>query len=105
MTFKERVMTAIRMQRGVLITREAHAALRDLKSLVDLAVEKVHAVELDSVGVAIGHPQREDLSQALLAAAQAVESSKFEAAVREAQAKMRAAVAWHEPKERAASSR
>jgi DNA polymerase III gamma/tau subunit len=97
-------MTAARMQRGVLITREAHAALRDLKSLVDLAVEKVHAVELDSVGMAIGHPQREDPSQTLLVAAEALQSSRFETAIREARAKMRVALAWHQPKERAANS-
>jgi hypothetical protein len=98
-------MTAVRMQQGVLITREAHAALRDLKSLVDLAVEKIHAVELESVGMAIGRPQREDPSRTLLVAAEALQSPKFEAALQEAQAKMRVALAWHRPKERAANPR
>lgn len=97
-------MTA-RMQQGALITRDAHAALRDLKTLVDLATEKIHAAELDTIGSAIGCcPQGENSSQSLLTAAEALGSARFEAAVRQAQAKVEAAVAWHLPKGRAGTS-
>jgi hypothetical protein len=53
---------APRMQQGALITRNAHAALRDLKTLVDLATEKIHAAELDTIGLAIGRPQGDNPS-------------------------------------------
>jgi hypothetical protein len=95
---------APRMQQGALITRDAHAALRDLKTLVDLATEKIHAAELDTIGLAIGRPQGDNPSRTLLLAAETLQSPRFEAAVRQAQAKMEAAVAWHLPKEKAASS-
>ncbi len=96
---------APRMQQGALITRDAHAALRDLKTLVDLATEKIHAAELDTIGLAIGRPQGDNPSRTLLVAAEALQSPRFEAALRQAQAKMEAAVAWHLPKGKAASSR
>lgn len=37
------------LQHGAVITRQAHVALRDLKALVDLATEEIHAAELETI--------------------------------------------------------
>ena len=50
-------MKSTNMQKGALITREAHSALLDLKTLVDSATEKIHAAELEAIGLAVGHRQ------------------------------------------------
>lgn len=44
------------------------------------------------------------LRELLLVAAEALQSPRFEAAIRQARPKMEAAVAWRLPKEKAASS-
>jgi hypothetical protein len=93
-----------RMQQLALVTRDAHSALRDLKTLVDLATEKMHAAELETVGVAISQSRADVPSRTLLTAAEALQSPKFEAAVRQARAKLEAALAWHLPQEKAARS-
>lgn len=83
-------------QRRALATRDAHAALRNLKTLVDLATEKTHIAELETVDAAIGHKQADDPLLILLGAADALRSPKFAAALEEARSKMERAVAWHQ---------
>ncbi len=92
------------LQHGAVITRQAHVALRDLKALVDLATEEIHAAELETIGWAVGRAPGDSPRRALLAAAETLRSAKFESALREAHVKMETAVAWHLPKGKAASS-
>lgn len=90
--------------RGMLITREAHEALRRLKSLVDSATEKIHAAELETASMTIHPTHAEDVSGTLLAASETLHSPKFEDSLRGALAKVETAVAWHSAKTRAAHS-
>lgn len=94
----------VELQQGALITRDAHEALRSLKSLVDLATESAHAAEMESVSMAVGHTQGEESRRTLLAAAEMLRSPKFESALRRALAKVESAVAWHSVRRRAAHS-
>lgn len=88
-------MAAKDMQQGALITREAYLALLDLKRLVDAATQKIHAAQLETVGLAVGHPQGPDPLQTLQLAVETVRSRDFEATVLQARAKMETAIAWH----------
>jgi hypothetical protein len=82
-------------QQGTLITREAYTKLMELKSLVDLAIEKTHRAELETVGLAVNpHPADHPL-QTLEVAAEALQSPGFENTVSEAKAKVESAVNWH----------
>jgi hypothetical protein len=87
----------VRMEQGALVTRDAYAALRDLKTLVDEATEKIHAAELDTVSVAIGRAKGKNCFRTLLGAAETLRSPKFDAALRQVREKMETAVAWHQP--------
>lgn len=84
-----------KMQQGVVITREAHLALLDLKRLVDTATEEIHAAELETAGMAIGCLEGDDPLRTLRAAAETLRSPGFEAAILQARRKMETAVAWH----------
>lgn len=53
---------SMELQHRAIMTREAHVAVRDRKSPVDLATEKIHAAELEAAGLAIGRVP-EDISQ------------------------------------------
>lgn len=86
-----------RMQRQALVTRDAYTALRNLKTLVDLATEKLHVAELETVDAAIGRAQTIDPLRTLLGAAEALRSPKFDAAIQEARVKTESAVASHQP--------
>jgi hypothetical protein len=88
-------MNSAKMQKGALVTREARLALSDLKNLVDSAAEKIHAAELEAVGVAVGHRPGADPLRALRVAADTLKSPDFEAAVSQARTKMETALAWH----------
>jgi hypothetical protein len=88
-------MNSTDMQRGALVTREARLALSDLKNLVDRAAEKIHAAELEAVGVALGRRQGADPLRALRVAADTLSSPDLEAAVSQARTKMETALAWH----------
>jgi hypothetical protein len=88
-------MNSMSKQKAALITREARLALLDLKNLVDSAAEKIHAAELEAVGVAVGHRQGADPLRALRGAADTLKSPDFEAAVSQARTKMETALAWH----------
>jgi hypothetical protein len=68
---------------------------QNLKNLVDSAAEKIHAAELEAVGVAVGHRQGPDPLRALRVAADTLKSPNFEAAVSQARTKMEAALVWH----------
>jgi hypothetical protein len=83
-------------QRRALATRDAHAALRNLKTLVDFATEKLHVAELETVDAAIGRRQPSEPLRTLLGAADALRSAKFNAALEEARLKMETAVASHQ---------
>lgn len=86
-------------ERRTLVTRDAHAALRNLKTLVDWATETLHLAELETVDAAIGRRQANDPLRTLLGAADALRSPKFHAALEDARKKMETAVAWHQARE------
>ncbi len=88
-------MSFTNRHQGALITRDAHAALLDLKRLVDSAAEKIHVAERETVGVAIGRWQSDDPLRTLRDAAETLQSPNFEAVVSRAREKMESAVAWH----------
>jgi len=81
-------MTSSRMRQAALTARDAHLALLELKRLVDTATQKIHAAELEIVGMAIGRSHTEDPFRALRAAVQSIESPAIEAAISEARTKM-----------------
>jgi hypothetical protein len=80
------------MQKGALFTREAHMALLELKALVDNTTEKIHAAQLEAVGLAVGHSQNEDPLKTLRLASEIFLSPNFEATVSQAREKMGTAV-------------
>jgi hypothetical protein len=88
-------MLISKLQHGAVITRDARAALLELKTLVDRAAEKISVAERETVGVAIGHGRNEDPLRTLRDAADALQSARFEAAVSLAKEKMQTAVNWH----------
>jgi hypothetical protein len=83
------------MQRAALITRDAHLALLDLKKLVDSATQKIHAAELETVGLAVGNSRGKDALSTLRAAAETLRSPDFDAAISQARSKIESAVALH----------
>jgi hypothetical protein len=93
-----------RTQRRTLVTRDAYSALRNLKTLVDLATEKLHAAELESVDAAIGRRQEDVPLRALLGAVETLRSPKFDAALEEARSKTANAVALHQHADAATNS-
>jgi ribosomal protein L12E/L44/L45/RPP1/RPP2 len=93
-----------RTQRRTLVTRDAYSALRNLKTLVDLATEKLHAAELESVDAAIGRRQEDVPLRALLGAVETLRSPKFDAALEEARSKTATAVALHQRADAATNS-
>jgi hypothetical protein len=89
-------MKSTKMQKFALATREAHLALLDLKALVDSATEKIHAAELEAVGLAVGHRPDAGALRILRAAADALRSPNFDVAVSQAREKMETAAAWQQ---------
>ncbi len=83
------------LQQGALITRDAHAALIELKQMVDSVTEKIRVAERETVGVAIGRRQCDDPLQKVRDAMEKLQSAKFDAAISQARAKMQTAVNWH----------
>jgi hypothetical protein len=55
--WSERRCAALRCKRRALAARDAHAALRDLKRLIDDATRTTHAAELEAIGLAISSVQ------------------------------------------------
>jgi len=92
---RSKTMSFTNRHQGALITRDAHAALLDLKRLVDSAAKKIHVAERETVGVVIGRWQSDDPLRTLRDAAETLQSPNFEAAVSRAREKMESAVAWH----------
>jgi len=88
-------MNSASMQRMVLVARDAHSALLDLKRIVDSTVEKIRAAELQSVGAALGSPRTDDPLSILRMAAEALRSSDFETAVSQARTKTECAVSCY----------
>lgn len=95
---------SMELQHGAVITRDAHGALRDLKNLVDLATEKIHAAELETVDLAIGRVQNNNSQQEVIAATETLRSPRFQAALQRALTKLEIALAWHSPKSKSAHS-
>jgi hypothetical protein len=84
------------MQKGALITREAHLALLNLKSLIERAAEKTRAAGFETAGMAVSpHPTGDPL-RTLKVAADTLRSEDFESALAEAKKKVEDALAWHE---------
>ena len=88
-------MSNPKLENGALITRDAHVALTELKTLVDRATEKLRTAERETIGVAIGHSHDEDPLRTLQDAADTLQSPSFESAVSLAKEKMQTAVNWH----------
>jgi hypothetical protein len=88
-------MNPTRMQRMALVARDAHSALLDLKRIVDSAVEKTRAAELQSVGAALGAARTDDPLSILRTAAEALRSSDFETAVSQARTKTECALSCY----------
>ena len=86
-------MTSSTMRQAALSARDAHGALLELKRLVDNAARQARAAELEIVGASIGRVPEHDPLEALRAAAQALQSPSFEAAISQAKSKMSDAVA------------
>lgn len=103
---KERIMAAMstELQHGAVVTRDAHVALRELKTLVDLATEKIHTAEMETIDSAMGRAPADTSRRTVVAAVEALHSPEFESALRQARAKLEAAMAWHLPKGKAANS-
>ena len=80
---------------GALSTRDARAALLELKKLVDSAAEKIGAAERETVAVAVGKRQGDDPLRTLRTAAAALQSPHFDAAVSRVRETIKSAVAWH----------
>ncbi len=93
---------SMELQRGVVITREAHNALCDLKALVDLATKKIHTAELEVLAATISPTLAEDPEPNLMAVSEMLHSPRFKTVLRNALAKSETAVAWHLPKRKAA---
>jgi hypothetical protein len=89
------MMMTLNMERGALITRDAYSAFLELKHVVEQATEQMHEAEREAVGLAIGKSPTADPLRPLKAAALALQSPEFEAAVSEARAKTETAMAWH----------
>jgi hypothetical protein len=88
-------MASGKMQKAVLVTREAHLALLDLKKLVDSATQKTHTAELETVGQVVGSSHGEDALRTLRTVAATIGSQDFDAAVSKARMKIETAVASH----------
>jgi hypothetical protein len=86
---------SVNLQEGFIITRDAHAALLDLKNLVDSAEEKIRVAERESIGAAIGRTKGDNPLKTLRDAAEQLQSPSFETAVALARDKMQSAVKWH----------
>ena len=84
-----------KMQYGAIITRDAGAAMMELKKFVDRAAEKLRVAERESVGAAISSRIGENPLQTLRDAAEALQSPNFEAALLQAKEKMQSALNWH----------
>ena len=79
----------------MLITRDAHDALTNLKKLVDNAEQKIRLAERETAAVAIGHRKGDDPLRTLRDAADTLKSSNFEAEVSVVLEKIQVAVEWH----------
>ena len=86
-------MTSSTMRQAALSARDAHGALLELKRLVEKAAQQARTAELEIVGASIGRMPSRDPLEALRAAAQALQSPTFEAAISQAKSKMSDAVA------------
>jgi hypothetical protein len=91
--FGAQMMTISKMREAALTARDAHLALLELKQLVDSATKKIHCAELEMVGAAIARSGTHDPVRNLRAAADALQSPAFEAAISQARTKMSHAVA------------
>lgn len=89
-------MVSTSMQKGALITREAHLALLNLKSLIERAVERTRAAGFETAGMAINPDLTVNPLRTLKVAADTLRSAGFENALAEARKKVEDALAWHE---------
>jgi len=80
-------------EQAALVTREAYAALLQVKTLVDSAANTLREAQRQAVGLAIGRGEKAIPIAALQSASAALESQEFEAAILQARNKMQSAVA------------
>jgi hypothetical protein len=83
-------------QPGALITREAYCALRQLKSLIEVAVSKTYTASLETVALTVDREPTIDPLLELRVAADTLQSPTFDEVLTEVRAKVGAAIAWHE---------
>jgi GTP cyclohydrolase III len=86
-------MRSANLEKATLNTREAYSALSHLKTLVESVANSIQEAERKTVGLAIGHGQKDDPIDALQSATETLRSQSFEAAVSEARLKTETAVA------------
>lgn len=90
---------------GAAITRDAHAALLDLKELVDKAAERIKVAERETIGAAINRQKgTADPLVSLRDAAEKLQSPKLEAAVSKAREKMQHALDFYHEGAKAATA-
>jgi hypothetical protein len=89
-------MVSRSLQKGALITREAYLALLELKSLLEVAVERTHLAGFETAGMAISVNPEGNPLHTLKGAAAALHSPGFDQALAEARNKVESAMAWHE---------
>ena len=94
-------MLSRNMQEGVLVAREAHLALEDLKRVVDRALAKARTASQDAAGLAVSQRPVGDPLRALTVAADSLQPSVLDRAVSQARHKVETAVAWHKISQRA----
>ena len=70
-------------------------ALKDLKSMIEMAKEKSHTAGLDSAGRTVSPKAVGDPLPALKIVAETLQSPAFESAVAAARSKVDMAMAWH----------
>jgi hypothetical protein len=79
-------------EQAARITREAYAALLQVKTLVDRAADTVRVAEREAVGWAIGRGEDAVPIAALQSATAVLQSPQFEAAIMQARSKIDSAV-------------
>jgi hypothetical protein len=80
-------------QESAVVAREASLALMEFKTMVDSTAERVRAAERQAIGMAIGRREEDDALTMIRAAAEALQSADFDAALCRARAKTQVALA------------
>ena len=88
-------MVSRKMQHAALVTREAHAAVLELKKLIDNAAEETRTAERETVGEAVGSSHPDRALRTLRQVADKLGSPDFDAVLSHARMKIDTALASH----------